>query len=572
MAPFKKLQINLLSNSGELLNCVSCFAGQVSVFRALSSGALEPYQRALLGMPGPEKFSIILDGQTYVPHEHNLIGFGEQFVPQENSVGEYLINLGVPEGALDSLLVSFGLEMVCNSRFSALTRCEERRVRLVAATYVQNRILIVNNPFEPISSQWRERFAELLVTFARSKSQIVVVTALSNRPECWIDNEFIARIQVGETVQKTIGFGTNSTSINMLVNQVREQLKNDPSMSGAFNIPNQEQSGHAAAQPQQVQQQGQHPTAQHYSGAVQRPAAHAMPQQQAPRQRAASAAWTPAAAAVEDLVEDESPEFEEAVSPRRRRQFASIEASPLLQLYRRHQVTIKKLGAVGGGVFAALLLGMMFFRGEAPLDPQQVAVNVPQHEAAAPSSNAPPSRPAEPSAGEVKPDVVPVEVKIEPPVRPRQPDRPAEAVENPDQPHLEHAGFVLDDYSPAIRKSILETFEGNAPILKGGSDQSALMGDRDGSSEGIQIKNKETGDLLKLLQSASDKDPAPSAGGYAPPPSMNAPPAYYNPPVVENNAAPAPSGSEEEKREQIRKKFLEAIEKAAEKRRQSVDF
>ena len=58
----KKLQAKLLSKTGELLNVINCFAGQVAVFRAHSAADLRPYLRALTGGQGPERFSITTDG------------------------------------------------------------------------------------------------------------------------------------------------------------------------------------------------------------------------------------------------------------------------------------------------------------------------------------------------------------------------------------------------------------------------------------------------------------------------------------------------------------------------------
>ena len=74
----ERLQIKLLSNSGELLRCVNCFAGQVTVLRGHSSADLQPYLRALAGIPGPERVSITIDDNEYSASHSNLIGFGER--------------------------------------------------------------------------------------------------------------------------------------------------------------------------------------------------------------------------------------------------------------------------------------------------------------------------------------------------------------------------------------------------------------------------------------------------------------------------------------------------------------
>lgn len=235
-----QLQIKQLSPNGQLLNCVNCFSGQVSVLRTNTQAAIRPYMNALAGISGPERFIIEIEHEPYVPHANNLIGFGERFVPDDGNVEEYLSQNKIPQNLINSLLVSYGLENCSNLPCAKLNRCEERRLRILAAVYDASKILVINDPFDPISSEWRERFAELLVNFARTKSQIVIVPFLSYRPECWIDNEFIARIQVGESIQKTIGFTSQSTNIQAMINQIREEHKSDSSdniaVAGTSNV------------------------------------------------------------------------------------------------------------------------------------------------------------------------------------------------------------------------------------------------------------------------------------------------------------------------------------------------
>lgn len=225
----KKLLIKSLSAGGELLNVVSCFAGQVSVFRAHSPSELKPYQRALAGLHGAEKFSVALDGHDYLPQHHTLIGFAEQKLSGAMTVRSFFEEAGATEETVDSLLLSYGLDQSVEKTVSELSVDEERRARLLEATFHPDKALIINEPFEPVSSQWRERFAELLVGFARNKNGLVIITSLSYRPECWIDNDSIQRIQVGENTQRTIGYGSAGSQANQFMNQLRDAVRNDQS-------------------------------------------------------------------------------------------------------------------------------------------------------------------------------------------------------------------------------------------------------------------------------------------------------------------------------------------------------
>jgi hypothetical protein len=246
----KKLQIKLLSQSAELLSITNCAAGHISVLRSETPGELRPYQRALSGTQGKERFIITVDGATYKTDDHNLIGFGE--IPPHSglTVSQYLSSVGLIEGAITGLLNSFGIEGIERKSCSALSPDEERKVRIFAATADPNKVLVINEPFEPIMSGWRERLAEFLTDFARAKNGLVVVTSLSYRPDSWIDNPIISRHQVGQSLRRTIGFGSSASEDSQLINQLRDQIRAEniaPSAPEPQAPPRQEQRPHAAA-------------------------------------------------------------------------------------------------------------------------------------------------------------------------------------------------------------------------------------------------------------------------------------------------------------------------------------
>ncbi|MFO0416184.1 MAG: hypothetical protein ACK5Y6_02750 [Pseudomonadota bacterium] len=216
-----KLQLKLLSDAGELLSVVTCHAGKIAVLRASTPSDLRPYQRALGGSSGKDFIRIEVDGSEYRPERHTLIGFGEPSPTVGLSVHDFLANQGVSELAIAPLLLSLGLEEIANKQCSELTTDQEARLRILAATTDPNKVLVTNDPFEHIGGKWRERAAELLTNFARYQGAIAIVPFLSYRPECWIDNETIERIEVGHTTQRTIGFGTRGSSADDVISQIR---------------------------------------------------------------------------------------------------------------------------------------------------------------------------------------------------------------------------------------------------------------------------------------------------------------------------------------------------------------
>lgn len=222
-----KLQLKLLSNSGELLNVVNCLAGKISVLRASVPSDLRPYQRALGGSPGKENLVVTCDGDEYRAEDHIVIGFGEPSPTAGLSVREFLAKSDIHDSAADALLLQIGLEAVAEKKCADLSADQEARLRLIAATTDPERVLVLNDPFENISGQWRERAADLLASFARSRKALIVIPALSYRPESWIDNQSVERIEVGQTSQRTIGFGAAGSQSNALINEIRDRVRQD---------------------------------------------------------------------------------------------------------------------------------------------------------------------------------------------------------------------------------------------------------------------------------------------------------------------------------------------------------
>ncbi len=241
----QKLQLKLLSNSGELLSVVTCQAGKISVLRASVPSDLRPYQRVLSGSSGKENILAVVDGTDYRPDEHTVIGFGEPSTTTGLSVKEFLAKYDVPENAIDSLLLSIGLESVLDKKCSELSADQEARLRLLAATTDPERIVVLNDPFENISGQWRERAADILATFARTRKAVVIIPSLSYRPESWIDNQSVERIEVGQTSQRTIGFGSAGSAHNAFINEIRDRVRQDAQSAAASqHIPPQPENSH----------------------------------------------------------------------------------------------------------------------------------------------------------------------------------------------------------------------------------------------------------------------------------------------------------------------------------------
>lgn len=224
-----KLQVRHLSKSGELLGVYNCPAGQISVFRSSNESDLQPFRRAFAGVPGPERIRILLDDVDFEISEGLTIGLAEK-VPVGVTVKQVLLDNGFSEDSMNGQLTHCGLINDKNTELTALSDCARRRVAILVALSSQNKVLICDSPFEPLTGVWKERFAELMLENATGSDKIIVVTRLDYRPEAWIDNSVINRLQVNSTVQKTIGFATDGDDVQAAVRKVREMMAEQASI------------------------------------------------------------------------------------------------------------------------------------------------------------------------------------------------------------------------------------------------------------------------------------------------------------------------------------------------------
>lgn len=206
---YEQIEINRLGSHGEVKRRIRCLAGHITVFRANDPQLLKLFANGLMGVAVPgERFSVLLDNTPFNADVHPRIGYGERFRPDDvTTVGEFLANAGVPADAVDSLLLSHGLGGLAREACKNLSPEEDRMVRLLSIAYSDAGVVILNDPFALVPETWRNTFARDLSNFAWQKRAIVVVPALSDRPDDWIENEIVSRIQLEAPRKKTIGFG-----------------------------------------------------------------------------------------------------------------------------------------------------------------------------------------------------------------------------------------------------------------------------------------------------------------------------------------------------------------------------
>jgi hypothetical protein len=229
----EKLVIKHLSKRGELLDCINCPAGKLTVLRAEQDSDLVPFRQALYGSVSGQKLSIYLDETPFNPSDCTYIGFSNWIKGDGHKLVEVLLEYGISEGQLDSICSAYGITDALERDWKDITDDYRRRVELILASYSASKILVLDSPFEPIPHIWKDRFAELIMADVKSQRRITIFSRLCYRPESWVGNDLINRVQVGSSVKRTIGYGQEASDFNKLVKELRQNVTSDsaPSLS-----------------------------------------------------------------------------------------------------------------------------------------------------------------------------------------------------------------------------------------------------------------------------------------------------------------------------------------------------
>ncbi|NMC62855.1 MAG: hypothetical protein GYA55_06760 [SAR324 cluster bacterium] len=237
----KCLEIRRLGIQGETIRRIRCLPGRITVLRAYTDQELELYSRAIAGT-STARFSILVDELPFRREDHIFIGFDESFSDDSRTVLQFLLDSGMKEKIVSACLLKFGLGGYDNHAVNSLSDGEAQTLRILAATRQPQRIVILKDPFTAISEQWRELLAQLLVDHVDKGHATVLVVHLSYRPACWIENEYISRVQLEGPRKPTIGFGGNAGMDAELLERLRKEAGLDLSVSSATVVAPQAQT------------------------------------------------------------------------------------------------------------------------------------------------------------------------------------------------------------------------------------------------------------------------------------------------------------------------------------------
>ena len=219
----KCLEIRRLGTQGETLRRIRCLPGRITVFRSFIEQELDLYTRVILGDAPGARFTVLVEDAPFERSENIFIGFRETFDQDTRTISQFLIENRMNPKVISACLLKFGLGGCEDKPLEELDEGEAETVRIVGATRQPGKILILRDPLSCVREKWREPLAQMLLDHVARRNSTVVVVRLSYRPECWIENEYISRVQLEGPRKATIGFGGTAGSDLEVLERVRRE-------------------------------------------------------------------------------------------------------------------------------------------------------------------------------------------------------------------------------------------------------------------------------------------------------------------------------------------------------------
>ena len=218
------LTIQRILSDGAVAKTVTCRSGRIAVFRSHAPEKLYEYELALRGkLENPSSFRIMFDGKAYDPTQAIFIGFENIRYRAETTARTLLSESGVPANELDTILQEHGLYSIGEKALTDLSTQEAHALALLQISLQSFPLLIMKDPFLSIPDKFREMYAHTLANGIWKNKGIAIVASLSWRPDAWIDNDIITRVQIDQTARRaTVGIG-GENPLTELAQQLRQE-------------------------------------------------------------------------------------------------------------------------------------------------------------------------------------------------------------------------------------------------------------------------------------------------------------------------------------------------------------
>lgn len=223
---YERLEVIRRAANGDIYRRITCLAGRVTVLRSRDDAEVEMYDEVLRCTREIERFSVLLDGRPFNVEQQLRVSCAEDpLASSALSLWQFLKDHGFPGDRISARLEEVGLGGLEYAPIRELTSQQRRVLFIVHATEVSDRVIVLHDPFLGVPTPYAEVLARRFAESAWKHSTIAVVTKLTARPEAWVENEHITRVQLERPRDRTIGFGGGELSSSEFIQAFREQLR-----------------------------------------------------------------------------------------------------------------------------------------------------------------------------------------------------------------------------------------------------------------------------------------------------------------------------------------------------------
>lgn len=210
----EKLEIIRYSPGGKALRRIACLPGFISVFRSRSDVELGFYVDALHLRSAAGVSEIKINKAPATAEQLSYFGNSDTLNPVE--LQSWMMDIvSVGDGQGKSILKTLSSETGLTVPPSQSPSSQDLVIFRILSLVSQNtKVVVLDDPFEGIPPEILEPFAKAMVELVELSKVIVVVKKLSQRPEAWIENEHVERVQIEAPRQRTIGFGGHRVEFN----------------------------------------------------------------------------------------------------------------------------------------------------------------------------------------------------------------------------------------------------------------------------------------------------------------------------------------------------------------------
>ena len=212
----EKLEILRYSPNGKVLRRIACLPGFISVFRSRSEVELGFYVDALhlRSAAGVSEIKINKEPAS----SEQLVYFDSSQDLTAADVSSWLMDIisaGDGQGKAILRRLSDEIKLPLSAENSNFSEQDLKILKLLSLLSQNLKVAVVDDPFDGISEEVIEPLARAMVELVEKSDVIVVVKKLSQRPEAWIENEHVERVQIEAPRQRTIGFGGHHFEIEI---------------------------------------------------------------------------------------------------------------------------------------------------------------------------------------------------------------------------------------------------------------------------------------------------------------------------------------------------------------------